>query len=79
MLTGGWLRSVGKIGAQRAVDQVREPSLQAADASLALVVGAAFGVSADLGDRYCVERPAELTRRAWRIYGDAPEGEIRKS
>ena len=61
----GSLRSVGAIGAQRAVDQVREPSFEAAEGfaagfafgSFALVVGAAFGVCADLGDRYRVERP----------------------
>ena len=65
---GGWLCSVGEVGAERAVDQVREPSFEAAEgfpagfafASFALVVGAAFGVCADLGDRYRVERPVEL-------------------
>ena len=66
--SGGSLRSVGEIGAQCAVDQVRQPSFEAAEGfaagfafgSFALVVGAAFGVCADLGDRYRVERPVEL-------------------
>ena len=64
---GVWLRSVGKVGAQPAVE-VREQSFEAAEGfaagfafgSFALVVGAAFGVCADLGDRYRVERPVEL-------------------
>ena len=29
--SGGWLCSVGEIGAQRAVDQVRQPSFEAAE------------------------------------------------
>ena len=52
--SGGSLRSVGEIGAQRAVDQVRQASFEAAEGfaagfafgSFALVVGAAFGVCA---------------------------------
>jgi hypothetical protein len=66
--SGGSLRSVGEVAAQRAVDQVREPSFEAAEGfaagfafgSFALVVGAAFGVCGDLGDRNGVERPVEL-------------------
>ena len=50
--SGGLLRSVGEVGAQRAVDQVREPSFEATEGfpagfsfgSFAPVVGAAFGV-----------------------------------
>src|SRR5215217_4852625 len=61
--SGGSLRSVGEIGAQRAVDQVRQPSFEAAEGfpagfafgSFAPGVGAAFSVCADLG-----ERPVEL-------------------
>jgi hypothetical protein len=66
--SGGSLRSIGEIGAQRAVDQVRQPSFEAAEGfaagfafgSFAEIVGAAFGVCADLGDRYRVERTVEL-------------------
>ena len=55
--SGSWLRSVGEVGAQRAVDQVRQPSFEAAEGfaagfafgSFALVVGAAFGVSRGSG------------------------------
>jgi hypothetical protein len=66
--SGGSLRSVGEIGAQRAVDQVRQPSFEAAEGfaagfafgSFPQIVGAAFGVCADLGDRNRVERAVEL-------------------
>jgi len=59
---------VGEVGFHGAVDEVGEAPFQAAEGfafglafgAFALVVGAAFGVGADLGDRDCVAGPVQL-------------------
>jgi len=47
--SGGWLRSVGEVGAQGAVDQVRQPSFEAAEGFPAGFAFASFalGISHD--------------------------------
>jgi antitoxin YefM len=60
---------LGLVGAQGAEDDVGEPALEAAQrlparlsfGAFACVVGAAFGVGADLGDGDRVERPVQLS------------------